>query len=82
MPSILPLLLATQHELKYDYSAAAAAVSLVFVCHMMSNVANTLFDFKTGAISLLLSRPCALPPPLHFPIIEQVSTRFITQTTA
>ncbi len=86
MPSILPLLLATQHELKYDYSAAAAAISLVFACHMMSNVANTLFDFKTGAILLLLSCPCPPTPPLPhhrtgFDTVHHADDRLIVRRT-
>jgi hypothetical protein len=47
MPSILPLVILSHHGYAQP-AAAAAALSLVVVCHMLSNVTNTLFDFKTG----------------------------------
>ncbi len=77
MPSILPLLLLLRVDVARDYAAAAAAIALVVTCHMMSNVANTLFDFKTGAIP---SRRLPLPPPRLHPTLEQVSTQLNTQT--
>ncbi len=76
MPSILPLLLLLRMDVARDYAATAAAIALVVTCHLMSNVANTLFDFKTSAIP---SRRLPLPPRLH-PTLEQVSTHLNKQT--
>ncbi len=76
MPSILPLLLLLRMDVARDYAATAAAIALIVTFHLMSNVANTLFDFKTGAIP---SRRLPPPPRLH-PTLEQVSTQLNKQT--
>jgi hypothetical protein len=68
-----------------DYLATAAAIALVIICHMMSNVANTLFDFKTGATSSpqfraphhLARPPAAANHAAGFDTVEHADDRLI-----
>ena len=63
LPSLLPLIV--RAHAGYDAAAAAAAaaaISLVVSCHMMSNVVNTFYDFKTGAAAVSAGLRC--PPSL------------------
>ena len=78
MPSALPLLLLLRTHLPCNYAAAAAAVSLVVTCHMMANIANTLFDYKTGAT--LFPPPLPSPPSNHragFDTVQHADDRLI-----